>query len=140
MDDPDTESTMPVRAGKGNAPIDFSPILEAICQTRPTLQAILGQAELIRTGAGTIDLNVYKGSPFHQRQLAQKPIRDLIHAEIARALGEGLRVTIHVKSEERPGKGNGSAQRRPAAPVNSALASDHNLQEIMRRFDGEIVG
>ena len=131
---------MPVRAGKGNAPIDFSPILEAICQTRPTLQAILGQAELIRTGAGTIDLNVYKGSPFHQRQLAQKPIRDLIHAEIARALGEGLRVTIHVKSEERPGKGNGSAQRRPAAPVNSALASDHNLQEIMRRFDGEIVG
>jgi DNA polymerase-3 subunit gamma/tau len=132
------------RQGKkpGNR-LDFRPILEAICRARPTLQAILGQADLIKTGPGTVDLYVYKGSTFHQRQLAQKPIRDLIHAEIARALGEGLRITIHVKADAQPIPGNGSPQRMAAAPApldNGALAADHNLQEIIRRFDGEIMG
>jgi DNA polymerase-3 subunit gamma/tau len=140
MDAPEADQAKPARVKMDGASIDFSPIFDRICEARPTLQAILGQAELVKTGAGTVDLNVYKGSTFHQRQLAQKPIRDLIHAEIARALGEGLRVTIHVKSEERPGAGNGSPQRKPGAPANGALAADHNLQEIIRRFDGEIVG
>jgi DNA polymerase-3 subunit gamma/tau len=140
VDTPKADQAKPGRVKMDGASIDFSPILDRICQARPTLQAILGQAELVKTGAGTVDLNVYKGSTFHQRQLAQKPIRDLIHAEIARALGEGLRVTIHVKSEEQPDSGNGSPRRKPGAPANGALAADHNLQEIIRRFDGEIVG
>lgn len=137
---PEAAEPQPARVKMDGAAIDFSPILDRICQARPTLQAILGQAQLVKTGAGTVDLNVYKGSTFHQRQLAQKPIRDLIHAEIARALGEGLRVTIHVKSEEQPGSGNGSPQRKQGTPQNGALAADHNLQEILRRFDGEIAG
>ncbi len=137
---PEDDEPKPARVKMDDAAIDFSPILDRICQARPTLQAILGQAQLVKTGAGTVDLNVYKGSTFHQRQLAQKPIRDLIHAEIAHALGEGLRVTIHVKSEEPPGSGNGSPQRKQATPQNGALAADHNVQEILRRFDGEIVG
>lgn len=82
--------------------IDFAPILSAICRLRPTLQAVLGHAELVRTGPGSVDLNVYNGSPFHQMQLKQKPIRDLIHAEIYRVLGEETRVIIHVKDGPSP--------------------------------------
>jgi hypothetical protein len=107
------------------------------------LQAILGHAELIKTGPGTVDLIVYKGSPFHERQLAQRPIRDLIVGEIGRAFGEGLRVSIHVKTGDSTGNGP-VTNRTDSAPAPSSsdprLAGDHNLQEILRRFDGEIVG
>jgi hypothetical protein len=85
-------------------------------------------------------LNVYNGSTFHQRQLSQKPIRDLIHAEVARALGEGVRVTIHVKQGKQSDVSNGTASPKPPPALNGELAADHNLQEIIRRFDGEIVG
>ncbi|MEW5874857.1 MAG: DNA polymerase III subunit gamma/tau [Candidatus Zixiibacteriota bacterium] len=129
----------PSPAGAG--PLDFGTVRDAICRTRPTLQAILGHAELIKTGPGTVDLIVYKGSPFHEKQLAQRPIRDLIVGEIARAFGEGLRVSIHVKTGDSTGNGGGNT-RAAAAPSLSdpRLAGDHNLQEILRRFDGEIVG
>ena len=122
--------------------LDFEPILEAICKTRPTLRAILGHADLVRTGQGAVDLNVYNGSPFHQQQLKQKPIRDLINAEIARALGTGIRVTIHVKDANsiRPSTLSASARSTSAAVSDGLVRSDHNLQEILRRFDGEIVG
>lgn len=120
--------------------IDFAPILSAICRVRPTMQAVLGHAELVRTGPGSVDLNVYNGSPFHQMQLKQKPIRDLIHAEISRVLGEGIRVSIHVKDGKPSADTNGSVRPRPAAINDETLRADHNLQEILRRFDGEIVG
>jgi DNA polymerase-3 subunit gamma/tau len=135
------EARVPSQPGDG--PLEFSPVLESICRTRPTLQAVLGDAELIKTGPGTVDLNVYKGSPFHERQLAQRPIRDLIIAEITRAFGEGLRVSIHVKTGEANGNGGAGDRHAPAsAPslTDPKLAGDHNLQEILRRFDGEIVG
>jgi DNA polymerase-3 subunit gamma/tau len=128
-----------LKKSKNGARVDFAPILDSICRERPTLQAVLGQSELIKTGAGTLDLNVYNGSTFHQRQLSQKPIRDLIHAEVAKALGEGVRVTIHVKQEKQSDSGNGTPGPKPP-PLNGELAADHNLQEIIRRFDGEIVG
>jgi hypothetical protein len=122
--------------------LDFEPILEAICKTRATLRAILGHADLIRTGQGAVDLNVYNGSPFHQQQLRQKPIRDLINAEIARALGTGIRVTIHVKDANsiRPSTPSASSRSTSPAASDDLVRSDHNLQEILRRFDGEIVG
>lgn len=104
------------------------------------MQAVLGHAELVRTGPGSVDLNVYNGSPFHQMQLKQKPIRDLIHAEISRVLGEGIRVSIHVKDGKPSADTNGSVRPRPAAINDETLRADHNLQEILRRFDGEIVG
>lgn len=128
-------------AAPGTA-LDFEPILEAICRTRPTMRAILGQAQLIRTGPGAVDLNVYNGSPFHQQQLKQKPIRDLINAEIARVVGAGIRVTIHVKDAKtaRPNLPVTGARASSPAASEEALRSDHNLQEILRRFDGEIVG
>ena len=135
MEEPPVSSTPGV-------PLDFEPILETICKTRPTLRAILGHADLIRTGPGAVDLNVYNGSPFHQQQLKQKPIRDLIHAEIARLLGTGIRVTIHVKdsSSARPINPSASSRSSSAAGSDDLVRSDHNLQEILRRFDGEIVG
>ncbi len=137
-DDVDETPSRPKQAGPD---IDFEPILESICESRPTLRAILGQAELVRTGEGTLDLNVYHGSPFHQKQLGSKPVRDLIHAEIAQALGEGVRVTIHVKQGEPSPKGR---EHKPKVKTQSqglddAVAGDHNLQEIIRRFDGEII-
>jgi DNA polymerase-3 subunit gamma/tau len=133
----------PPPSGAPGVPLDFEPILEAICRARATLRAILGHAELIRTGPGTVDLNVYNGSPFHQQQLKQKPIRDLIHAEIARVLGAGIRVTIHVKDSSKSRTGIASTSPGPSAAAVASgdlVRSDHNLQEILRRFDGEIVG
>lgn len=140
-DTPDEEET-PAKPARSSETVNFQPILESICESRPTLRAILGEAELVRSGPGTIDLIVYKGSQFHQRQLATKPVRDLINAEIARALGEGLRVTIHVRQEgpAKPGNGSGTAQPSMPASTDPQIAGDHNLQEILRRFDGEIVG
>lgn len=152
--------TQPASAGQGGAPavavaesrdsaprdakpLDFSAVRDAICQSRPMLQAILGDAQLMRTGPGSLDLVIQKGSPFHERQLAQRPTRDLINAEIARAFGEGLRVTITVKKGEGDGNGSGTGASGPKpAPslTDPELAADHNLQEILRRFDGEIVG
>ncbi|MBD3298244.1 MAG: DNA polymerase III subunit gamma/tau [candidate division Zixibacteria bacterium] len=137
-DDADEKPSRPKQTGPD---IDFEPILESICESRPTLRAILGQAELVRTGEGMLDLNVYHGSPFHQKQLGTKPVRDLIHAEIARALGEGVRVTIHVKQGEPSPK---AREHKPKAKPQTtdhddAIAGDHNLQEIIRRFDGEII-
>ena len=122
--------------------LDFEPILEAICRTRPTMRAILGQAQLIRTGPGAADLNVYNGSPFHQQQLKQKPIRDLINAEMTRVLGAGIRVAIHVKDAKTARPNLPVAGTRAPAPASSddSVRSDHSLQEILRRFDGEIVG
>ena len=133
-------------APSANGHIDFAPILEALCQERPTLRAILGSASLSRTGPGTVELDVYNGSPFHSRQLGHKPIRDLIHAKIAKALGAGIRVSIHVKKGKSPAPADSAAgiitAARPAAlanDANGALGADHNLQELIRRFDGEIV-
>ena len=136
-----TLDDMPVPTVPGET-LDFEPILEAICRTRATLRAILGHADLIRTGPGAVDLNVYNGSPFHQQQLKQKPIRDLINAEIARALGAGIRVTIHVKDANavRPSAAPATTRSSSAAASDDLVRSDHNLQEILRRFDGEIVG
>ncbi len=132
----------PVSNQAHGALVDFAPVLDAICKTRPTLRAILGHAQLVRTGPGAVDLNVYNGSPFHQQQLKQKSIRDLINAEIARALGSGIRVVIHVKDSNATRLNSPSAGSRSpsAAPSDDPALSDHNLQEIMRRFDGEIVG
>jgi len=132
----------PMSGQPHGALVDFEPILDSICKSRPTLRAILGHAQLVRTGPGAVDLNVYNGSPFHQQQLKQKSIRDLINAEIARALGSGIRVVIHVKDSNASRLNSPSAGSRSpsAAPSDDPALSDHNLQEIMRRFDGEIVG
>jgi hypothetical protein len=123
--------------------VDFAPILDGICEHRPTLRAILGTAALVRTGPGAIELDVYNGSTFHSKQLANKPIRDLINAEIGKALGSGLRVSIHVKEGPMPSDSSSAPTAQPtaatAAVSTTDVAADHNLQEIVRRFDGEIV-
>ena len=128
-----------------NGRLDFEPILHEICRHRPTLRAILGAAELMRTEGG-VELNVYNGSTFHQRQLGQKPVRDLIHTEIARALGEGIKVVVHVKEGPSPHSGlaDDAATAGPTTPDDPArlrrdTENEHLLQEIIRRFDGEIV-
>ncbi|GAB4325569.1 MAG: DNA polymerase III subunit gamma/tau [Candidatus Zixiibacteriota bacterium] len=137
----DENDARPSRPTQTGPEIDFEPILESICESRPTLRAVLGQAELVRSGAGTVDLNVYHGSQFHQKQLGSKPVRDLIHAEIARALGEGMRVAIHIKQGEPPSTGRvHKPKTKPQTDgLDEAIAGDHNLQEIIRRFDGEII-
>ena len=140
----------PVRPGSipPGGVVDFAPILESICRHRPTLRAVLGHAELVRTEVGTFELNVYNGSTFHQRQLAEKPVRDLIHAEITKAVGDGARITTHVKegpppaaltaapATDRPG---GRYRSGRVTAVKSWSRSDHVVQEILRRYDGEIV-
>ncbi|MEW5700736.1 MAG: DNA polymerase III subunit gamma/tau [Candidatus Zixiibacteriota bacterium] len=143
----------PVAQAPASPPVgdmDFAPILESICHHRPTLRAVLGHAQLVETGAGGFELNVYNGSTFHQRQLAEKPVRDLIHAEITKAVGAGARISIHVKEGPAPARSALSATvtapsggPEPAGLNRSArdekIRSDHAVQEILRRFDGEIV-
>ncbi|MBI3872329.1 MAG: DNA polymerase III subunit gamma/tau [candidate division Zixibacteria bacterium] len=139
-DDQSSAQTTQAQEARGNGKIDFGPILESICQRRPSLRAVLGQAELVKTGPGTFELNVYQGSTFHQRQLGEKSIRDLIHAEIARTVGAGARVTTHVREGAPAGAQPSTAvSQAAAADRERALGSDHGLQEILRRFDGEIV-
>jgi DNA polymerase-3 subunit gamma/tau len=122
--------------------VEWGPILDAICEHRPTLRAVLGHAQLARTAPGVFELQVPKTNEFQQHQLAEKPTRDLIHAEIIKVVGKGARVTTHVKSTSVPSdtvRGTFSSPRPAAKGMSEELLADHGLQEILRRFDGEIV-
>lgn len=121
--------------------VQWDPILDVICEHRPTLRAVLGHAQLVRTAPGVFELHVPKTNEFQQRQLAEKPVRDLIHSEIIKAVGTGARISTHVKNISVPTDSpKTSSSARPAAKgLSPELQADHGLQEILRRFDGEIV-
>lgn len=125
----------------GDGDVNWDPILDVICEHRPTLRAVLGHAQLVRTAPGVFELHVPKTNEFQQRQLAEKPVRDLIHSEIIKAVGKGARITTHVKNTPVPTDSvKASSSARPAAKgLSPELQADHGLQEILRRFDGEIV-
>lgn len=131
--------TKPTNGGDGD--VQWDPILDVICEHRPTLRAVLGHAQLVRTAPGVFELHVPKTNEFQQRQLAEKPVRDLIHSEIIKAVGTGARITTHVKNISAPTDApRASSSARPAAKgLSPELQADHGLQEILRRFDGEIV-
>jgi len=121
--------------------VQWDPILEVICEHRPTLRSVLGHARLVQTAPGTFELHVPKTNEFQQRQLAEKPVRDLIHSEIINAVGSGARITTHVKNttgQADSQKPAGSA-RQSTKGLSPEMQADHGLQEILRRFDGEIV-
>jgi DNA polymerase-3 subunit gamma/tau len=123
-----------------NGHVDFAPILEAICEQRPTLRSVLGHADLVRTASGVFELRVPSPTPFQQKQLTDKPVRDLIHSQIIRVVGAGARVTMHVKAVgAAPAREPGEAPRPTSHAAQEGLLADHGLQEILRRFDGEIV-
>lgn len=121
--------------------VQWDPILDVICEHRPTLRAVLGHAQLVRTAPGVFELHVPKTNEFQQRQLAEKPVRDLIHSEIIKAVGTGARISTHVKNISVPtDSAKTLSSARPAAKgLSPELQADHGLQEILRRFDGEIV-
>jgi DNA polymerase-3 subunit gamma/tau len=129
-------------AAVASGAIEWIPILDTICEHRPTLRAVLGHAQLVRTAPGVFELHVPKTNEFQQRQLSEKPVRDLIHSEIIKAVGAGARITTHVKSGTSISDSTGTAptttQPGPKG-LSPELRADHGLQEILRRFDGEIV-
>ncbi|HWO57327.1 MAG TPA: DNA polymerase III subunit gamma/tau [bacterium] len=132
----------PPRAAVGE--LAWEPILEAICEHRPSLRSVLGHAQIVRTSPGVFELHVAKSNEFQQRQLAEKSVRDLIHTETIRAIGQGARLSIHVKSLDAmpasaPIGASSPAPARPAKAADEQRLADHGLQEILRRFDGEIV-
>ncbi len=128
----------PARSVAGD--LDWDPILDVICEHRPTLRAVLGHAQLVRTAPGVFELHVPKTNEFQQRQLAEKPVRDLIHSEIIKAVGTGARITTHVKNTGVPAAARDATAARSAPKgMSPELLADHGLQEILRRFDGEIV-
>jgi DNA polymerase-3 subunit gamma/tau len=139
---PATEPPPPPRAVGGE--LAWEPILEAICEHRPSLRSVLGHAQIVRTAPGIFELHVAKSNEFQQRQLAEKSVRDLIHTETIRAIGQGARLSIHVKSLDAmpapaPTGASAPAPARPSKAANEQRLADHGLQEILRRFDGEIV-
>lgn len=145
---PEPQVEAPVAAAVHSRPstgssgdVQWDPILDVICEHRPTLRAVLGHAQLVRTAPGVFELHVPKTNEFQQRQLAEKPVRDLIHSEIIKAVGTGARISTHVKNISVPtDSAKTSSSARPAAKgLSPELQADHGLQEILRRFDGEIV-
>lgn len=145
---PEPQVEAPVAAAVHSRPstgssgdVQWDPILDVICEHRPTLRAVLGHAQLVRTAPGVFELHVPKTNKFQQRQLAEKPVRDLIHSEIIKAVGTGARISTHVKNISVPtDSAKTSSSARPAAKgLSPELQADHGLQEILRRFDGEIV-
>lgn len=126
---------------RSDGAIEWDPILDVICEHRPTLRAVLGHAQLVRVAPGNFELHVPKTNEFQQRQLAEKPVRDLIHSEIVKVVGTGARITTHVKDLAIPSGSpkTTSGSRQAAKGLSPELQADHGLQEILRRFDGEIV-
>lgn len=145
---PEPQVEAPVAAAVHSRPsagssgdVQWDPILDVICEHRPTLRAVLGHAQLVRTAPGVFELHVPKTNEFQQRQLAEKPVRDLIHSEIIKAVGTGARISTHVKNISVPTDSakTSSSARSAAKGLSPELQADHGLQEILRRFDGEIV-
>lgn len=131
----------PKPAISADGDVEWDPILDVICEHRPTLRSVLGHAQLVKTSPGTFELHVPKTNEFQQRQLAEKPVRDLIHSEIVKVVGTGARITTHVKDvapSSSPATPAGSG-RKQVKGLSPELQADHGLQEILRRFDGEIV-
>ena len=61
---------------------------------------------------------------------------------LIKVVGKGARVTTHVKSTSVPSdtaRGTSSSPRNAAKGMSEELLADHGLQEILRRFEGEIV-
>lgn len=144
--EPQPEPRMTKSAAKAGTAADgavqWGPILDVISEHRADLRALLGHAQLVRTAPGVFELHVPKTNEFQQRQLAEKPVRDLIHSEIVKAVGAGARITTHVKNMAAPSAVSAGATSLTGAAqkgLSAELLADHGLQEILRRFDGEIV-
>ncbi len=114
-------------------------ILQRIRRHSTIMAGFLTDARITRGEGGAVDVTVYHGNGYIQKQLAQKSNANMIQAEVAAEMGQRLHVRLHVHSgpppEEKP-------KSRPAEiPVNSdeLLKTDKKLRMIVEKFDAEIL-
>jgi len=114
-------------------------ILGRISEHSRVIAGFMTNAQITRGEAGTVNLTIYQGNGYIQKQLAQKSISNMIQSEIAAEMGQGLRVRMHVQSGSPPDdlpKSKAAPQQANAAEL---LQSDEKLRTIVEKFGAEIL-
>jgi hypothetical protein len=114
-------------------------ILDRIRKHSTVIAGFMTNARIVRGEGGAVDVTVYGGNGYIQKQLAQKSNANVIQAEVAAEMGRGLHVRLHVDSGPPPGQKTATKPARKPANDDSLLQSDEKLRMIVERFEAEIV-
>lgn len=114
-------------------------ILDRIRKHSAVIAGFMTNARITRGEGGAVDVTVYGGNGYIQKQLAQKSNANMIQAEVAAEMGQGLHVRLRVDSGPPPGEPTKAKPARKPANDDSLLQSDEKLRMIVERFEAEIV-
>jgi DNA polymerase-3 subunit gamma/tau len=114
-------------------------ILERIRKHSSVIAGFMTNAQITRGEGGAVDITVYGGNGYIQKQLAQKSNSNMIQAEVAAEMGQGLHVRLHVASESAPDRQTKTGPPRAEPSDDSLLQSDEKLRMIVEKFDAEIM-
>jgi len=114
-------------------------ILKRIRQHSTVIAGFLTNARISRGEGGAVDITVYQGNGYIQKQLAQKSNANMIQAEVAAEMGQGLHVRLHTRSGPPPDENQKSKPARKPINASRLLETDEKLRMIVEKFDAEIL-
>ena len=114
-------------------------ILSRIRRHSAVVAGFLANAQIVRGEGGAVEVTVYQGNGYIQKQLAQKSIANMIQAEVAAEMGQGLHVRLHVHSGPPSAQVSKSQPGETPADTKELLQTDEKLRMIVEKFDAEIL-
>jgi len=139
---PTAPDSMAGKAGGSGTPVSEDlrqRILERISEHSRVIAGFMTNAQIARGEAGIVNLTIYQGNGYIQKQLAQKSISNMIQFEIAAEMGQGLRVRMHVQSGPPPDDLPKTKSAPKHAAADELLQSDEKLRTIVEKFGAEIL-
>ena len=114
-------------------------ILARIRSHSAVVAGFLATAHIVRGEGGAVEITVYQGNGYIQKQLAQKSVANMIQAEVAAEMGQGLHVRLHVHSDPPPERGAASPAAEPPVDAKKLMETDEKLRLIVEKFGAEIL-
>jgi DNA polymerase III gamma/tau subunit len=114
-------------------------ILARIRRRSAVVAGFLTNARIMRGEGGAVEVTVYHGNGYVQKQLAQKSVSNMIQAEVAAEMGQGLHVRLHVHSGAPPDERGSARLAEEQQDAGELLQSDEKLRMIVEKFDAEIL-
>lgn len=114
-------------------------ILNRIRKHSAVIAGFMTNARITRGEGGAVDVTIYGGNGYIQKQLAQKTNTNMIQSEVAAEMGRGLRVRLRVDSGPPPEDRRKTKPGAKPVSADSLLQSDEKLRMIVEKFDAEIM-
>ncbi len=114
-------------------------ILERIKEHSPIIAGFMTNSQISRGEAGVVNVVVYGGNGYVQKQLGSKSNLNMIQSEVKAEMGERLHVRLRVESGPAPDQAQPAKQVKKSQDSNALLQNDEKLRMIVETFDAEIM-